>query len=246
MDNQRNGIGNVKKYIMALILGGSGLIFADYALAEIDFGSVIKGDEPRLHVEKYGISEPIVVSNGYVFVDFKYSPAPYTIQRIGQAVVVNNIIVNCLYTNDIPKVFKRHVSEFVDDKGKKHLWKSPPHPAANLKNLGDLYVNVLCEILCSRSVFLSKLRYKSISKRSLTNAALQRCMPKIWQPDTVEFVKMLNIALEMKSNEESIVAFKEKHNVGKLEDKDVLLLIQNARKCPELLKRIQLENILSR
>ena len=48
------------------------------------------------------MGEPTVVSNGYLFVEFDYIPPPYHIQRVGQGVVANGVLVNCLFRGDPP------------------------------------------------------------------------------------------------------------------------------------------------
>jgi hypothetical protein len=69
--------------------------------AAVDYGSIVQGDEPELYVDKCGRGDTSIVSNSYLFVDFKYVSAPYSIQRSGQAVVVNGVVANCLYKGNI-------------------------------------------------------------------------------------------------------------------------------------------------
>ena len=68
----------------------------------LTFGSRPKGDEPELLVEFLGTNAPVVVESGWVFIDYEYVPGPYRLQRIGQGILVNGILVNKMYPGSLP------------------------------------------------------------------------------------------------------------------------------------------------
>ena len=92
----------MKRQIKRMMLCAAACVSFCALCAEIDYGSRVNGDEPRLYVDRYGVGEPVVISNGYLFVEFGYIPSPYHIQRVGQGVVANGILVNCLFRGDPP------------------------------------------------------------------------------------------------------------------------------------------------
>ncbi len=71
---------------------------------EIKVGDEIKAKEPLLLIDRYGTGDAQVVSNGYLFVSGKYIEHPYKIQRVGQGIVVNGILINRLLTKDPEKI----------------------------------------------------------------------------------------------------------------------------------------------
>ena len=133
-------IGNVRQDTQLLARVRSEMEAKAYVLSharpEFDYGSRVTGDEPGLYVDRYGKGEPAVVSNGYLFVDFEYIPVPYHIQRVGQAVVVNGMVVNYLFRGDPPVGETRRggMTEI------------------ELKRLGDEAVRLLAESLGRREV----------------------------------------------------------------------------------------------
>jgi hypothetical protein len=110
MVNPKPGGGDMKKLKM-LVFGGLCLVCLRESWAsEPTVGQKIAGNEELLRVTRYGSNTCTVVSNGYVFVDGEYIPAPYTIQRIGQGVVINGILVNVLFKGDPDEVAKANTS----------------------------------------------------------------------------------------------------------------------------------------
>ena len=69
----------MKKQIKRMVLGAAVSMPFCVLHAEIDYGSCVTGNEPRLYVDRYGMDEPIVISNGYLFVEFDYIPPPLTL-----------------------------------------------------------------------------------------------------------------------------------------------------------------------
>ena len=71
------------------------------SLAGTTFGEHSAGDERILFKEYLGVGEKSVYSNSYVFINGMYIEPPYVVQRIGQAVTVNGIIVNFPSQEDV-------------------------------------------------------------------------------------------------------------------------------------------------
>jgi len=230
---------------------GIGWVFtflASCSVAEIDYGFQIKGDEPILYVEKYGRGDAVVVSNGFLFVDFKYVPAPYTIQRVGQAVVVNGIIVNCLYKGEIHENYERRViHKFTDSKGIEYERLSDPHPSSNLKETADIWVGVLAYWLGSdpRAVFLSKARFIALrskqAQKPMSDAALEKNLPKILTVFNYAFLPLLKPSLDAQSDTQAVELLKANHAYKELTDEDFFILSASIRNSPELKERIRAE-----
>jgi len=71
---------------------------ASFVSAEgLHVGEKIRGDETVLLADLYGTGVVTTVTNGYLFIDREYAPRPYRIQRVGQAVLVNGILLNALF-----------------------------------------------------------------------------------------------------------------------------------------------------
>jgi len=79
--------------------------------SEIEFGSEVEGDEDILFTKQLGKGEIEKVKSGYLFIDFRYIEPPYRIQRIGQGIVVNGVLVNILYRGKFPKEGGKHWTE---------------------------------------------------------------------------------------------------------------------------------------
>ena len=69
----------MKRQIKKMVLGVAICVPFCVLCVEIDYGSRVNGDEPRLYVDRYGMGEPMVVSNGYLFVEFDYIPPPLSL-----------------------------------------------------------------------------------------------------------------------------------------------------------------------
>ena len=216
-------------------------ILAGIAHAEVDYGSQIKGDETVLHVEKYGRGDPVVVSNGYLFVDFTYVPAPYAVQRIGQAVVVNGLIVNCLYKKEIPEKDERYRQIVKGPGGREIVWQSPAHPSSTLKTTADLYAEMLADWLREHVVVLSKKQYQIRQGRPISDEGMAKRLPVIEKMAYGKFPKALMSALSETTEEEKLNAIKTEDKSWRLNDEDTLQLIRNARECPALMERVRLE-----
>lgn len=214
---------------------------AEIVQAGVDYGSRIKGDEPELHVAKYGKGESVVVSNGYLFVDFTYIPAPYSVQRVGQAVVVNGLIVNCLYKKEIPEKDERYSQIVKGPDGREIVWQSPAHPSSTLKTTADLYVDMLADWLRENVVVMSKTQYQIRQDRPISDEGMAKRLPVIGKTYRGNFPKAINAALSASTEEQTLKAVKAEDKHWRLSDEDTLSLIKNARECPALLERIRAE-----
>ena len=106
----KQSILSIRAFISTLIL------FACLVRSEPNVGDVVHGFEPQLFTNRYGVSSVTVVSNGFLFIDRKYVPAPYCIERVGQGIVVNGILVNNLFIGDPDETENANAN-----------WRSPRH-----------------------------------------------------------------------------------------------------------------------
>ena len=231
----------MKKQIGKLIVGVAVGILPSVMFAEVDYGSLVKGDEPELYVDKYGKGDPVVVSNGYIFLDYKYMSGPYVVQRVGQAVTVNGVVVNCLYKQEIPQKQERYVREYVGSDGNTHTWSSPPHPSSNLKETADIWADMLAEWLREHVVVLSKMQYQIRQIRPISDEGMQKRLPVIEKMAYGKFPKALMSALSETTEEGKLNAIKTEDKSWRLNDEDTMLIIKNARDCPALMERIRAE-----
>ena len=216
-------------------------IFVEIVQAGVDYGALIKGDEPELYVEKYGKGESVVVSNGYLFVDFTYVSAPYSVQRVGQAVVVNGLIVNCLYKKEIPEKDERYSQIVKGPDGREIVWRSPAHPSSTLKTTADLYVDMLADWLRENVVVISKTQYQTRQSRPISDEGMAKRLPVIGKTYRGNFPKAISVALSAPTEEQALKAVKTEDKYWRLSDEDTLGLIKNARECPALMERIRAE-----
>ena len=228
----------IGKLIVCVVVVG---VLPSVVFAEVDYGSLVKGDEPGLYVGKYGKGNPVVVSNGYIFIDYKYISGPYVVQRIGQAVTVNGVVVNCLYKQEIPQKQERYVREYVGSDGKKHTWSSPPHPSSNLKETADAWTDMLADWLRENVVLLSRDQYRIRQGRAISDDGMQKRLPFIGKTCRGNFTKVLAVAIPLQSDEQILRATKGADAHWQLSDDDTLSLIKNARECPALMERIRAE-----
>jgi len=206
----------------------------------VDIGSTIKGDEEILHVERFGRGTPVVISNGYLFIDFKYIPIPYVIERVGQAVTVNNIIVNCLYTNALPETFQSVASERRGSDGRMHTIISPPHPARWLKGTADAHVSKLSNDLYFAAVFLPGARTPLLESNN----------PSIWKPRNMpvsarivleEFPRALFVAVSEQTLSNVWKSARTNCAQWNLAEKDTIRLIELAKVSTNLIERLKKE-----
>ena len=209
----------------------------------VDIGSTIQGDEPILHVERFGIGHPVVISNGYLFIDFKYITPPYVIERIGQAVTVNKIVVNCLYTNEIPNSFERKSSEFLGSDGRMHTITSPPHPASWIKGTADVHVSVLSNNLSFMTLFLPGARKPSLDSKEAS----------LWRPRSMPVTAKINLEgfsfalLESLSAQNVDKSWETAKNLcpgWSLSAENTMRLVQNTKADPQLIERLRSEEAL--
>lgn len=231
------------RYLISVRITVVAVLFAvsEIVQAGVDYGSRIKGDEPELHAEKYGKGETIVVSNGFLFVDFTYVPAPYSIHRIGQAVVVNDMIVNCLYKKEIPEKDEQYSQTIKGPDGREIVWRSPAHPASTIKTTADLYVGMLADWLQEHVVILSKKEYQIRQGRPISDEGMAKRLPLVGKTYRGNFPKVLAVAIPLQSDEQILRATKGADAHWQLSDEDTLRLIKNARECPALMERIRAE-----
>lgn len=232
-----------QKALVRFAAGFAFCVFARPVFAEADYGSRIRGDEAVLHAEKYGRGEMVTVSNGYLFVDCKYVPAPYAIQRVGQAVAVNGIVVNCLYKREIPESHERHVQKFKGSSGREYEWRSPGHPSGNLKETADFWAGMLAHWLRSKAVFLSRARFAALHGRlkPADDTALEKAFPKVLDVDCADFLLLFSSVLDAQSEKQAAELFKANTAYSKLTDADIMALIENARASPALAERLRAE-----
>jgi len=232
-----------KKILRRFAAGFAFCVSVQPVCSEVDYGSRIRGDEAVLHIDKYGRGDLMVASNGYLFIDFKYLPAPYTIQRIGQAVVVNGIIVNCLYKREIPEKYESSVQKAKDSSGKEHEWRSPPHPSSNIKKTADFWAGMLPYWLDSKTVFISKSCYVAMSKtpRPKNDTELEKLLPKVLDVNCEGFSSLLKTALDIPSPVQMTELFKTNYPYSKLPEEHLSTFVENLRGSPELKERIRKE-----
>lgn len=221
-------------WLLSLMILSCSSVFGVYT------GSIIQGDEAILHVERFGRGVPVVISNGYLFIDFKYIPSPYAIERVGQAVTVNNIIINCLYTNDIPESFERIASERLGSDGRMHTIISPPHPASWLKNTADAHVSALSNKLNFVAVFLPGVRKPRINDKD-TSQWKPRNMPIYAKINLEEFPRALLAAVSEQVPSDVWKSAKKMCSRWSLSETDTLSLVAKAKASPDLMERVRNE-----
>ena len=210
-----------------MVLGAAVCVSSCALRAEIDYGSRVNGDEPRLYVDRYGMGDPTVVSNGYLFVEFEYIPAPYHIQRVGQAVVVNGVIVNCLFRR-YPPVGERAGLGVLTE--------------AKLKKTDDFFVGYLTEYLQMHEVlFLHKSGYQNRDPFPIREDKMSLRVPIFNRFNDVNFPHLLNDAMTNQSPEVAINAITRRAFRQGLTTNHVQTIIEKARQNPQLLERIRAE-----
>jgi hypothetical protein len=226
--------------ILVLVIG----LFSSAEGEATDVGSLIQGDEPILHIEKFGRGNPVSVSNGYLFIDFKYVAPPYVIERVGQAVTVNHIIVNCLYTNAIPDTFERQISEISDSDGRMHTVRSPPHPASWIKGTADAHVSWLSNLLNRAAVFLPGPRPPLIVDKNSSQWA-PRNVPVITKIYSEKFPRALLSAVSATREGDSWKSAKEICTSWSLSEIETRHLVDKAKGSPILMERLHAEVALA-
>ena len=224
-------ISNVRQDTQLLARVRSEMEAKDYVLSharpEFDYGSRVTGDEPGLYVDRYGKGESAVISNGYLFVDFDYIPSPYHIQRVGQAVVVNGMVVNYLFRGDPPVGETRRggMSE------------------TELKRLGDEAVHLLAGALERRKVvFLDDRGFQSRGPSPSGAEWMLLHIPIFDTADGTLFPYLLNDALtNSPPAEATIKAISQSVRKLSLEDEDIHGLIKRSSQNPQLLERVSTE-----
>ncbi len=209
----------------------------------VDIGSVIQGDEPILHVERFGRGTPVSISNGYLFIDFKYIPPPYVLERVGQAVTVNKIIVNCLYTNAIPDTLTGVTSERLGSDGRMHTITSPPHPASWLQGTADAHVSSLSNNLNRVAIFLPGVPKPFMNKEE-ASLWKPRNMPVKAKITIEEFPHALLAAVSSLGEENYWKAAKDVCARWSLSQEDTILLVNETKVSPVLMERLQAESAL--
>jgi hypothetical protein len=97
----KNGVGNMKRILIMAVVAITSILTILVG-AELDVGDRVTGEENDLLVNFFGTNEAVVVTNGYLFLDFDYVPGPYTIQRVGQGVSINGRLFSSLYRGPMP------------------------------------------------------------------------------------------------------------------------------------------------
>ena len=194
--------------------------------AEIDYGSRVEGNEPRLYVDKYGIGEPMVVNNGYLFVEFDYIPPPYHIQRVGQGVVANGILVNCLFRGDPPIGGS---------------WNTMSE--AKLTNGVNVYAGRVAHFLGRHeAVFLYKQGFQNRNSTPISEAGMSLRAPIFDTIAGVGFPHLLNDAMTNPPPEAPAVTALVQRAMGQdLTVEYVQSLVGNVRQDTQLLARVQAE-----
>ncbi len=200
--------------------------------AGIGYGSIVTGDEPELYVNRFGKSDPIVVSNGYLFVEFTYMPPPYCIQRLGQAIVVNGIMVNRPFNGEPPTGSEVRKYGYTGD---------------NIKPALCLYESLLSDSLqrSGEVVFLFKEGYEHLKGGQANESSLLLKVPVFEKCPPDKFPKLIENILTNQNIEAESEILKIKTNFRHLNTENIRLLIRNVRKCPTLADRIRAEIALS-
>ena len=194
--------------------------------AEIDYGSRVSGNEPRLYVDRYGMGEPMVVSNGYLFVEFDYIPPPYHIQRVGQGVVANGVLVNCLFRGDPPVGGS---------------WNT--YSEVRLKNGANGFADRLVGFLeRHEAVFLYKHGYQNRDSVTTSDERLSICVPIFDTIAGAGFPHLFNDALTNQPPATSAVsAIVQRAMRRDLTTEYAEALIESVRQDTQLLARVQAE-----
>lgn len=108
--NLEYGGGDMSKIKTLVVVGLCLVCLGESWASDPIIGQKIAGNEDLLCVARYGSNTCTVVSNGYVFVEGEYLPAPYTMQRIGQGTVINGILVSDLFKGDPDAIAKANES----------------------------------------------------------------------------------------------------------------------------------------
>lgn len=203
-------------------------LFARALQAGIDYGSTVKGDEPELCVDRFGIGQTTVISNGYLFIEFVYMPPPYRIQRIGQAIAVNGIMVNRPFSGEPPTGSGVKKYGYTED---------------NIKSALSLYERLLLTPLQRgvEAVFLCQEGYEKRRYPSMKESGRILKIPIFDILRTDVFVRLAENVLTNQSVESSGEMGKIKKCFRWFNDEDVSLFIRNVRKCPQLAERIRNE-----
>ena len=195
--------------------------------AEIDYGSRVEGNEPRLYVDRYGMGEPMVVSNGYLFVEFGYIPPPYHIQRVGQGVVANGVLANCLFRGNPPIGETMRVNGMTE---------------SILKGTSQAFAERLVGFLdMNNAVFLYKNGYQNrYPSMPISESQMSLRVPIF---DSVEegFPHLLNDAITNQVPEVAINAIMRKAFRQGLTTNHIQTIIENVRQDTQLLARVQAE-----
>ncbi len=185
----------------------------------------------------------MAISNGYLFIDFKYIPPPYVLERVGQAVTVNKIIVNCLYTNAIPDTLTRVTSERLGSDGRMHTITSPPHPASWLQGTADAHVSSLSNNLNRVAVFLPAVPKPFMNEKE-ASLWKPRSMPIIAKITIEEFPRALLAAVSSLGEENYWKTAKDLCARWSLSQEDTIRLVNETKVSPVLMERLRAEEAL--
>ena len=218
----------MKRQIKRMILAVAVCMSACVLRAEIDYGSRITGNESKLYVDRYGMDEPVVVSNGYLFVESEYIPAPYHVQRVGQAIAVNGTLVSCLFRGDPPFGENARVSGITEDM---------------LKKGRIFFAALLTDYLQAHEVvFLYKSEYqKNYEPMPLSEYKMSLRVPIVGRFDGRAFPHLLNDAMTNQPNASVISAITQGPMRRCLTGEHVQTIIEKAKRDPQLLERIRTE-----
>ncbi|MEI9478894.1 MAG: hypothetical protein WCO26_20310 [Deltaproteobacteria bacterium] len=226
----------VEKWLAIVLMG----LIVECVKAGINFGDVITGTEPELLVDKCGKGDPVVVSNGYLFVECRYVPAPYTIQRVGQAVVVNGMVANCLYTGNI--LTNRPALQIGAD-GKPFWQMREKDMASDLKSAASINIDSLLRKLKYNVVLLSKSGYMAKNhymNKPVTEAGMMMRLPRVGEFKLDGFAKVIEHVSSEQSDSKALEILK--LGIGTvLNDEELSSLIRNLRECQALKERVRSE-----
>ena len=214
----------MKKQIKRMVLCAVACVLSCALRAEIDYGSRVNGDEPKLYVDRYGKGEPWVINSGYLFVEFDYIPPPYHIRRVGQGIIANGVLVNCLFRGDPPVGGS---------------WNT--FSEAKLTNGVNGFAGRVVHFLEKReAVFLYKAGYQNSGSVPISDVRMSTRAPIFDKIDGTYFPHLLNAAMtNPPPAAPAVTAIVQRAIWQELTVEYVQSLVENVRQDTQLLARVQ-------
>lgn len=214
-------------YIGILILLFS--LFGGSAIAGemLHVGAKIKGDETVLMTNRYGVSDEVTITNGYLFVDREYIPSPYHVRRMGQAVVVNGILLSIPFTEK-PET----TAEANRD------WRSPMYgfKSDTPKVMAEAQMRRLADHLLQGGAWLiseSEYADKMRTRRKAANISMRVPIMGKWSSDTVR--RVLDVVTEKQPMEKKRISLRQMNLEGLFSDDALSDFITKAERSASIL-----------